>query len=563
MRHEAVGPTSRRKVAIGDLATDLAAPALILVAPFVGFLRVHHYEFLRPEVGVILATLVALGLILGAIVALRPEILRPLIFGILLTLFIDLIVPLEMSEMHRIRLWFLDAPLRFGLILCTIIALQVLFWPLRRALSRIATITFGVIILGTLLIPPEAPAIGETRNRTVAADPDLPPVVHLILDEHIGIEGLPADIPGARELQRDIKAFYKEFGFTLFGRAFSHYNFTTVSLSYMMNGGAASQAKSYVKRLAGNRLVHRNKWFEKLSERGYRIRVYQSDFLDFCTSKNTAVDFCFVYPANSIRALIGTEFPVGARIHLILSAYVGRSLIILPTAYIVAVAELQQLLRRLGFTPVSPFWEEISLAPIASLTTLDRLRADLRKTSRGTAFVAHLILPHGPFMYDADCQWSDTLVAWYDDDPRSRSDRTLSPERRKALYQNYFRQIRCTLRKIEGLLKALAEDSLYQKAIIIVHGDHGLRMKFALAPQETDDQVSDALLIENFSTLFAIKMPGLDAAYMRQPRSIQAIFADHVLGQPLPEEPTTVFLRSENDDEEVRMQPFPLPDSWK
>ena len=55
--------------------------------------------------------------------------------------------------------------------------------------------------------------------------PFLPPVVHILLDEHIGIEGLGGDA-AADAMKERLRSFYVNNGFRLFGGAYSEVSST-------------------------------------------------------------------------------------------------------------------------------------------------------------------------------------------------------------------------------------------------------------------------------------------------------------------------------------------------
>jgi hypothetical protein len=52
----------------------------------------------------------------------------------------------------------------------------------------------------------------QVRDVATPRNGALPPVVHLVLDEHIGIAGIPTDLPGGAELKRELSPSTK-FGF--------------------------------------------------------------------------------------------------------------------------------------------------------------------------------------------------------------------------------------------------------------------------------------------------------------------------------------------------------------
>ena len=59
----------------------------------------------------------------------------------------------------------------------------------------------------------------QPQRPSIAASK--PAILHLILDEHIGVEGLPKDNPDAARLQWELRDFYLSRGFALYGGAYS------------------------------------------------------------------------------------------------------------------------------------------------------------------------------------------------------------------------------------------------------------------------------------------------------------------------------------------------------
>ena len=231
-----------RDGALAGLA-NWAAPGLILITPYVGYLGYHDYPLGRLESVAAIALLAGAGLVLSGLIALRPLVLRPAVIALLLVLFLDLQLTLQQKEFAILWLANIsegpDRLLRLAAVPVPFLALGLVTWLLRRHIGTIVTVAFGIMLLGTLVLPADKVQYGETiLNQGLAGDPALPPVVHLVLDEQIGVEGLPADLPGAMEVRRELTALYEGYGFSVFGRAFSHYVNSISSLANLMNGSA-------------------------------------------------------------------------------------------------------------------------------------------------------------------------------------------------------------------------------------------------------------------------------------------------------------------------------------
>jgi len=123
-----------------------------------------------------------------------------------------------------------------GKIICAITAF-LFTWFFREKLSKILSFTFSIFIVTTLVFPSDrlTPTYKEYENSS--GNNDLPPVIHLVLDEHIGVEGIPENIEGGRQLKKDLISFYAKNGFRLYGKAYSRYSITLNSIPSLFNLG--------------------------------------------------------------------------------------------------------------------------------------------------------------------------------------------------------------------------------------------------------------------------------------------------------------------------------------
>ena len=106
-----------------------------------------------------------------------------------------------------------------------------------------------------------------------------------------------------------------------------------------------------------------NLWFETLAERGYGVRVYQTDYLDFCQAQPAAVTSCYEMPANSIWFLRDIELPVLEKAQVILYYFV------------------YSLKSGIGIAPSSP---SIQLGAIAMPAVVAQISEDLTRNPNGT-----------------------------------------------------------------------------------------------------------------------------------------------------------------------------------
>lgn len=524
------------------------APALILLTPLVGFLVYHHYDVLRAETLSCAGLFILIGLAISAFIELRPGLLRPAVIALLLILFLDLhLRSAEQAWLAQFVRWDLAwahklMVLTAGLLIIALVLMTVT-WMIRQHLGTIVSSIFGVVVLTSLLLPFERPQIGETYSKDTVKQADLPPVLHLVLDGQISLDGLPNDIPGAHDLRRELTAFYRGFGFTVFGSSFSHYRSTAESLSNLLNGQAASRARVNIA-TSGTRFAQRgirlrdNLWFRQLSDRGYRIWVYQTDYIDFCAPEQFNVDYCFTAPSNSIRSVMDTDLSLSTKIRIILNTYLSGSMAFRIVAKAAAA-------KTAGFDflgkPMRWLWRTRKLGAFSAASVLDRIARDLRAAPQGTAFFAHVMIPHGSYVLDADCGIRSEIDTWLGS-LSSKPPFVNTPASRATRYKLYFDQVRCTHRKLASIFRTMAAAGIFEKATIIVHGDHGSRIALTVPTFQMTHTVSTTDLTDSYATLFAMRAPEPPARSDHRLQSIQGLFAEFVLKQPLVAETTDIFI---------------------
>ena len=74
----------------------------------------------------------------------------------------------------------------------------------------------------------------------------------------------------------------------------------------------------------------------------------------------------------------------------------------------------------------------------------------------------------------------------------------------------YFEQTYCALNSLSQLFEVMKTNGIFEKSIIVLHGDHGSKIGKYLAKYENIGQLTATEYRSNFSTLFAVKIPNLD-----------------------------------------------------
>jgi hypothetical protein len=552
---------------------NLAAPGLFWLSTFLGFVRFHDYPVWRPEILLIGLALVGLGIPFGLLIAIRAKTLGAatvtlLLLGwgaeILLTRYPDSVAAWDAFVVSMVA-WGGPVTLYALLALGAVVIFGIpfaLFALLGRNLGVVMATVFGVAAASTVLLPAETVVRGEIFSREVEANADLPPVIHLVLDEHMGIEGLPPEIDGSQALRNELKAFYRDYGFEVSARAFSQYSKTRNSLAAMLNARPPADERLPGGKEQRDSDLRDNLWFRLLADRGYRIRAYYFDYVDFCPQENKAISSCFVYSGNSIGGLLEADLPTLSAAKVISGSY-------LQTLTSFSVLG-RHWLKEMGWQDVLPKWlmTRSYLGVPPSLAALSRIRRDLGRSPGGKAVFAHLLVPHHTYHYDRDCRLKANTDDWFHAVSRVDARKELSvinsPESRRRRYESYFDQLGCLYRALREFLEEAEAAGLLQDATIILHGDHGSRISLHSPNRESAARLSDADLIDNYSVLFAVRRPGSKPAYDLNLRSIQALFAETFLGRPFPSENSEVvlddWLRSVRTPEPEPRKRRPMPD---
>ncbi len=232
------------------------------------------------------------------------------------------------------------------------------------------------------------------------------------------------------------------------------------------------------------------------------------------------------------------DLPVATKARVILNAYLSGS-----TIFRIVTKALAPLAKR--FDPVHGVGSWLRgkgrLGAISAASVLDRIADDLRAAPQGTAFFAHVMIPHGAFILDVECGLRSDVDTWLG--PFASSPPFVNaPASRAARYNLYFDQVRCAHQRLAAIFRTMAAAGIFEKATIIVHGDHGSRIPLTQPTFETADTVSTADLVDSYATLFALRAPGPAARSDRRLQSIQGLFAEFVLNRPLAAETTDIFI---------------------
>ena len=244
--------------------------------------------------------------------------------------------------------------------------------------------------------------------------------------------------------------------------------------------------------------VRQNPQIQELVAQGYRVRVRQSSYLDFCVGVPN-ID-CRSYPIRDMSVFQTSDLGLDARL---LTAFlaISRDYRNLQSGrYIGAYKAISNAL----YTPVKSYrylsW------PMKTLEAIELLETELQEIQPGDAFIAHLLLPHFPYILSSDCK-PQTPNRW------AYPVRQGPKQNLQDIHLAYWDQTACSHRKIMQLLDAIADKPF---VTVMIHGDHGARFQTETDAASEEDDLDTFLMLGTSNTLSG---PAIDE------RSLQDIFA--------------------------------------
>lgn len=453
------------------------AGALMGGGPVWHYLYVNHYPFGQVEA----TALPVIGALVGSALAVAGHriggLLEGLIFGALLYLFVDLQFDLEKLVPSFV----------------TVAGCLALPFLVRGRRAALTVIMLGVFYLASL--PRSAIAV-PSRAAAQASPADLPLLVHIVLDEQWGVGGLRAE--GDSATAAFLAAFYRERGFELFEAAYSRSFLTLESLPSVLSMGQLPAYHPKEVAPGYGRSLRTIPYFERLVSRGYAIRAFETSHLDFCHAAAAPVASCVTQTANSIGNIGHLRGDWLAR-----AVQAGRYFVTI-TSHLYA-----------RFYPNDGSWKRsIAGGGLFAIERARRAIADDRTGNR--AFWVHVLLPHGPIDVDAQCRalWNR---AWR---RRPATMVSLSDSSWREWLTHEGDQIRCAHLAIAEVLATVDSTVGRDHSVIIVHGDHGARLH-QNEPASSLAELDLRDLNARFSTLLAIRRPGVPAALYSEPVPLQ------------------------------------------
>jgi hypothetical protein len=467
-------------------SAQLAALLLALVVPA---LLDFGYRLHDAEVLVIMAGAVVCGGLLSLLTFRVPLLLR-LTFALLAICVLDF--------------YFLTAWYAVLLVAAVVVALVVT----RHHATVMQVGALGAAIFAVLgaLSPRHsllAPGLSDPRQSEIA-QAGRPLLLHIVLDEQASPLAASAAARAGGRLDR-LLASYVQRGFVAQTGVRSDSGATEISLARVF--GPADLPPGQLNLLGeGGGFTHRvqrNTLLQELVDRQYRVSVIQNSFLQLCTVPGA---HCQTYSRDNFgHAMRRFEAALGRRLRLV-ATLMHVEMLQADVRGMFLYRPLGEMAIRRGLVHSDPdrnYWTR----PAAMLEILDGLDRQAQVMRPGEAWIAHVLLPHFPYMLDARCglrtyaDWS--LPTWV------TKELALAPLLNR-LEADYWQQVECVHTRVLSLVDQLDRRLGPANVRILIHGDHGARLaKRHIRPKA--ERLLAAMPDASLDTLVLMRAPGLAA----------------------------------------------------
>ncbi|MAZ39933.1 MAG: hypothetical protein CMF49_07410 [Legionellales bacterium] len=462
-------------------------PMLLLLSPYVYFIQFNVYGFNHYESIMLCLLIIIVGFTSGALLVTHSWILRTVIFILLVSITLSFF-PLFQNG------WVLKATF--------IIIVLLAIFCLEKTVPIICVMS-AVFIATCILMPMKQQFVQPIdTNYKVSIDKKLPTVVHIILDEHIGINAIPQNISHGDSLKKQLIQFYLSNGFTLYSNAYSHYSRTYNSIPNLLNFLPKAQNATYFADGLKHLDLYKNSAFTLLSEKGYAINIFQPQYINFCKAKNIRLEQCYTYPVHSLE--YAKNLSISRNQHLI---YLSKSFLLLSSIYRSLMIGYEYYLRpsllHLSINLPHWSWHQDQVSAAAVPETLNALANAIIAHPKGRVYFAHILLPHSPYIFNQYCQPNPKVNQWmmnYDLGPYSNTDK-----QRAVHYRYYEGQLKCDYHLLNQFVNKLKKAGDFDNTIFIINGDHSSRIAQVAPFPDNATKFTQQDFEDSFATLYAVK----------------------------------------------------------
>jgi Sulfatase len=514
----------------------------LIVAPFLKFLAQNEYGFFHAEVLVDVLWLLVPCLLLG-------RLLRGRAFYIVTGICIVLTGTFPLVQVLKP---FLNLGLWQGAILLATGSAAALF-AMRAKFFPVMAVFAG----SGVAIAMAGHALSKETGRADRIPGNRPQVLWLLLDEQIGLAGFPS-YPACDIARTKLTETLEKYNFTLYPYAYSNYAGTIDSVPSLLNGRLLRRPEELIEQTGEGNLrwyqARANSAFDGFAGEGYHVIGYQHASLRMCDASFGAAE------CRDYRDQLG-------RLHQAPGDWKQRS------AWLVGSYQASDpwLGRVRSFFPIRCQLRMTGPLGVEDLWP-DRLASEILSAQRQTFFFVHLLTPHSPYLYKPDGSIRP-LNQWSED----RADERLNPSAYEERYCRYCEQVQFLAAQLDGFLQRLEQAGALNRMIVLIHGDHGSRIRRILNPrspeEEPENQDAESLdyvtappmrdLLDRFSTLLAVRPPESRAPAISAEKHSLLTLVTRFLYQHDPSDGVERADRVYLFDREDRYQPIDILESWR
>ena len=453
------------------ILAGLALPGLLTI-PAMYLLVFHDYPLWRAETLLLLASPLVLGVGTVRILKRFPALWRVftlIAFGYTLIYMTSRSLWLA-GQPNWLKLFFLVAPAVLAALL--IVKLR------EKGLAIVGggTMAFiaALLMTGTpRVLPVDIDGLLPPGNNA------LPPILHIVLDEHTGLTEIPHDsVPAMTSALVDFRTYPD---------AFNSFSVTPLAMATVLNQLNPESVPATLEYHGSRWELHRNDWFESWKKLGYKISVHHPLIVDYCETPGM-VDRCYTYNPFSLANIDDLEIGTLRKWQTLSNRL------------------LSPLFKADHGDGLIPAWPQCARTAIEDFLDLAATEA------RGHVYFLHLTIPHHPFLFDDECKPRGNKSKRFDDAPGVEA----ADESKDA----YFQQMNCAWLQLQRVLDTIALNADFSDATILIHGDHGRRHSSSWTVETgTDPSTLDGN--DLFATLFAVRRPGLSSGAIRGRISLQ------------------------------------------
>ena len=445
---------------------------LLFSYPLLTLLWRRNYSIFSAEVGILFLLITALAILLAIVLSKVRTII-----GLLLTsLFITITFLIQFNLLLE------------GMLISAVASL-VIAWRIKAKLYLYSLPVLAALLLGAWLDSVEDARKTLSVEVTDSVNPELPPIVHILLDGFVGPGGLPGNA-NAAIFKEEFYRLFNDFGFQVFPRAYSRYSATVDSLYSAFNFKNDAESR-YSLEVLGRRehKLESNIQFDVLESLGYRFNIYQTGHLDFCQSNPDSLDRCWEYAQPNIDTLQNIE-SIQMRTRMLARVLLTQS------------AMLSEILSTRG-------WLTNLRLTVHDPRVFSRLKNDVLSEPDGRYFFAHVLLPHAPFVFMHDCSINYN-TAWWERHPMLKDEPVQIASVYELRARLYFEQMECALFSLRQVFDDMKRAGIFEQSIIVLHGDHGSMLAKYLPRYWNINKLTSSDYRAHFSTLFAVKFPNAE-----------------------------------------------------